>query len=143
MVDITDFVKTKNYIKAGPEIHNKIVTIQTEPFWNDNEKFDKKELLANVLMDGVNYILRINQTSAKNLSVPWGKETQGWVNKKIRFEVIKMMIQNQLRDVIMCHPDLSEISQQAIPQQDFPAPASPQPGGTGQQPNQPIGKLDP
>ncbi len=120
MVDISKFVESKNYVKAGPEINNKIVIIETEPFWNDNEKFDKKELLANVRMDGVNHILRINQTSAKNLSMAWGKETSNWLNKKIRFEVVKMMINNVMRDVIFCHPDLSEISQQAVPQERKP-----------------------
>ena len=120
MVDISKFVESKNYVKAGPEINNKTVIIETEPFWNDNEKFDKKELLANVRMDGANHILRINQTSAKNLSMAWGKETSNWLNKKIRFEVVKMMINNVMRDVIFCHPDLSEISQQAVPQERKP-----------------------
>lgn len=45
-----------------------------------------------------------NKTTAKELMDAWGSNTDEWVDKKIKFELIKQNVMGKLRDVIYGKP---------------------------------------
>jgi len=105
MVDVSGYA-TGNFLR--PEdikaLKDKTAIIMQEGILNEDTPFGKEQLEIPIkLSNGEEKIYGVNKTSAKNIAETYGDNTKDWINKKIRFEVLRQNVRGQMKDVVYAY----------------------------------------
>ena len=97
----------KEYISGNflsPEVLKELKTnkavITGLPAVNEDTPFGKDVLEMEVEVKGRKLVYSMNRTSARKVSESYGTEEKEWVGKILYFDVVKMNVRGQLKDVM-------------------------------------------
>jgi hypothetical protein len=106
MTNIKEFVKG-NFLslKDLKELQEKTAIILEEGELNPENPWGNESLEIPIkLSNGQERIYSPNKTSARILSESWGEETKSWINKKLKFDIVKQNVKGELKDVVYASP---------------------------------------
>lgn len=99
-LEIEEYLKA-DHVKIGDiaEIINEGEVRSTEETGFDKPTFDIK-----VKVNNIEYIWSMNKTTQRNLAAKYGKDTKGWVGKKILLKKIERDVFGKIKEVIYGYP---------------------------------------
>ena len=69
----------------------------------------RKQFQIGIEFGGQEYVLNLNGTSINNLIPSYGKDTQEWIGKQAKVEIVNAMVAGKMKNMIILHPvDISE-----------------------------------
>ena len=97
----------KEYISGNflsPEVLKELKTnkavITGEPNINEDTPFGRDVLEMEVEVKGQKFVYTMNRTSARKVSEDYGTEAKEWIGKTLHFDIVKMNVKGQLKDVM-------------------------------------------
>ena len=64
----------------------------------------RKQYQIGVEFGGAEYTVNLNGTSINNIIPVYGKDSQEWVGKQVKVEIVKAMVAGKMKDMIILHP---------------------------------------
>ncbi len=64
----------------------------------------RKQFQIGVEFGGSEYTLNLNGTSIANIIPVYGKDSEGWIGKQVKVEIVKAMVAGKMKDMIILHP---------------------------------------
>ncbi len=64
----------------------------------------RKQFQIGVEFGGNEYTLNLNSASINNLIPVYGKDSQEWIGKQVKVEIVNAMIAGKMKNVIILHP---------------------------------------
>lgn len=106
----------KNYLKVEEVKSGDIVKFINEGKWVESNKFKyddgtpKKQLLFLVEFKGAEKDLSINTTSKNALIRGWGEDTEKWIGKEAKIDLVKQNVGGTLKNVIYLEPIENDVA---------------------------------
>jgi len=110
-----------NFVVAGVDVKDgDTITILDEGEYRKLPQDPKREVLTFKveIPSGAEKSLSVNATSQKNLIEVWGDDSENWIDKQCRVEIVKQQVFEKRKDVIYLYPINAtpiDISEEEIP----------------------------
>jgi len=110
------------YAIPGLDIHNgDIITILDGGTYNTLPQDKSREVLTFKVMltNGTEKLQSMNNTSQKSLMAAWGTNSDAWLEKKVKVEIVRQRVFDKDKDVVYLTP--AEETTPAVPIEEVPA----------------------
>lgn len=96
-----------SFVKIGEDVKNEdLIKFLTEGEEKMSEKFKKENVVIGVLTRNGQKLLTLNNSSKKNMMSAYGDDTEDWIGKEARVNIVRQMVGSELKNVlILTHPN--------------------------------------